>query len=342
MATSGLLYGTELPDQIDPLNSVLEKQLSLLGDIRDLVRERAALEKEYSQKLQAIARRAAEKRAKSAIPRIVGEDPSKAYGDDIQKRNTLEAAYAMLIEAYDTSAQDHASFSDALTNRMVQDLKILEQKKDATRRKQLAAFHKTLQDRDKTYGERVRARQKYNEECMEIEIYRQKQSHAADDKHAERAAKQYEQQKVEMMNSKNIFIISTAVANKVKDKFYTTDLPALENEIQASLTTGLISIFKTHQALHTAQLDGLKYKIGLVDTAIAAFDPQKDQELFIEHNKRLGYSKPPDWGWEPCQGYYDSASGDICVDPEPKVFLQNKLARAQTKLEEVKSQIKVK
>ncbi|KIO29728.1 hypothetical protein M407DRAFT_21153 [Tulasnella calospora MUT 4182] len=311
-------YGTELPDQVEVLNKVLENQLSLISDVRDLIRERAALEKEYAQKLQAIARKASEKRSRTAAARIVGEDPAKAFGDDAIRRNTLESAFAMLIEAYDTSAQDHASFGEALSAQVSQDLKNLEQKKDGTRKK-------------------------YDEECLEIESYRQKQSRAADDKHADRAAKQYDSQKAEMQNSKNTFIVSIAVANKAKDTFYHVDLPALENqfqEIQASLTASLTRILRSHQHLQSTALEGLKYKMTLVDNSLSAFDAAKDQALFVEYNKRAGFSVPGDWDWEPCAGFYET--GVISVEPTPKVYLQNKLAKAQSKLDEVRALEKTK
>lgn len=60
--------------------------------VRDLIRERAALEKEYAQKLQAIARKAAEKRSRTAAARIVGEDPAKAFGDDAIRRKSVQNA----------------------------------------------------------------------------------------------------------------------------------------------------------------------------------------------------------------------------------------------------------
>ncbi|KAG9021282.1 hypothetical protein FS837_007383 [Tulasnella sp. UAMH 9824] len=85
-------YGTELPDQVEVLNKVLENQLSLISDVRDLIRERAALEKEYAQKLQVIARKAAEKRSRTAAARIVGEDPAKAFGDDAIRRKSVQNA----------------------------------------------------------------------------------------------------------------------------------------------------------------------------------------------------------------------------------------------------------
>ncbi|KAG8973408.1 hypothetical protein FRC05_008799 [Tulasnella sp. 425] len=338
-------YGTELPDQVEALNKVLENQLSLVSDVRELIRERAALEKEYAQKLQVIARKAAEKRSRMAAARIVGEDPAKAFGDDAIRRKSAQdsmsfisppktgadvnpilhvAASATAHLTYDTSAQDHASFGEALSAQVSQDLKNLEQKKDGTRKKQLAAFNKTLAERDKIYNERLRSR-------------------AADDKHADRAAKQYDSQKAEMQNSKNTFLVSIAVANKAKDTFYNVDLPALENqfqEIQSSLTTSLTRILRSHQHLQSTALEGLKYKMTLVDNSLSAFDASKDQELFVEYNKRPGFSVPGDWDWEPCAGFYET--GVMSVEPTPKVYLQNKLAKAQGKLDEVTALEKTK
>ncbi|KAG8855679.1 hypothetical protein FRB96_006723 [Tulasnella sp. 330] len=339
-------YGIELPDQVDSLNNVIEKQLSLLSDVRDLIKERAVLEKDYAQKLQVIARKAAEKRARTAASRVVGDYAVKAHNDDLLKRNTLESAYTMLIESYDASAQDHQNFGESLNTQISLDLKMLEQKKEELRRKEMVAFQKALSDRDRIYGDRIKAKQKYDEECLEFDGYRQKQERAVDDKHADRAAKLYESQKVEMMNSKNTYITTIAVANKVKHKFYAEDLPALENQfqhIQTSLTTSLHKILRHSHQLQLQLISSVQYKLSLFDGALNAFDPVKDQELFIEYNRRIGpsaFSEPGDFVWEPCPGYYDA--GEMNVETEPKVFLQNKLVRSQTKLEETQSLVKTK
>ncbi|KAG8881854.1 hypothetical protein FRB97_008978 [Tulasnella sp. 331] len=339
-------YGIELPDQVDSLNNVIEKQLSLLSDVRDLIKERAVLEKDYAQKLQVIARKAAEKRARTAASRVVGDYAVKAHNDDLLKRNTLESAYTMLIESYDASAQDHQNFGESLNTQISLDLKMLEQKKEELRRKEMVAFQKALSDRDRIYGDRIKAKQKYDEECLEFDGYRQKQERAVDDKHADRAAKLYDSQKVEMMNSKNTYITTIAVANKVKHKFYAEDLPALENQfqhIQTSLTTSLHKILRHSHQLQLQLISSVQYKLSLFDGALNAFDPVKDQELFIEYNRRIGpsaFSEPGDFVWEPCPGYYDA--GEMNVETEPKVFLQNKLVRSQTKLEETQSLVKTK
>lgn len=74
------------------------------------------------------------------------------------------------------------------------------------------------------------------------------QTRAQDERHKGRAAKQAEQQKTDMLNSKkyvsiatihslsvthlmvtSTYLISATVANQIKDKFYTADMPGVQN-----------------------------------------------------------------------------------------------------------------
>jgi hypothetical protein len=55
-------------------------------------------------------------------------------------------------------------------------------------------------------------------------------------------------------------------------------------------------------------LEGLKFKANAVDTMIEQVDGSKDQDLFIEFNRRPGFAIPGDWSWEPCPTYYDAVS----------------------------------
>ena len=51
--------------------------------IRDIYKERAALEKEYSTKMSALAKRAVDRKSKRMSTLVVGDDPSVAWGEDI-------------------------------------------------------------------------------------------------------------------------------------------------------------------------------------------------------------------------------------------------------------------
>ncbi|KAJ7442609.1 hypothetical protein FB451DRAFT_1438254 [Mycena latifolia] len=306
-------------DQVERISSLFDSHLHLLVEVRELYRDRAALEREYAAKLQVLTKRATEKRAKLVAELVVGDEPTKAWNESTLGQNTLNAAFNQIISSMANTAQDHVNLADALTTQVVDVLKAVERKKEELKKKEMTFFQRLLTERDRAYGDRL----KYDDECSEVESVRQKQVRANDDRHADRAAKQAEQQRVDMLNSKNVYLISTAVANSVKAKFYSEDLPALED---SRLVLRFAKILTHSQALQTSHLDVLKTRLAGVEAVLNQVDPSKDQDIFIEHNIRA-FNPPSDWKFEPCDV--------MSVEPAPKVFLQNKLSRSRAKLQEL-------
>ena len=60
--------------------------------IRDLHRERAALEREYATKLQLLVKKAAEKKARKMPALVVGSEPTKAWDE-----NTIRQRFAVRL-----------------------------------------------------------------------------------------------------------------------------------------------------------------------------------------------------------------------------------------------------
>ncbi|KAJ6508511.1 hypothetical protein C8R45DRAFT_1168696 [Mycena sanguinolenta] len=348
-------FGETLPDQVERISSLFDAHLHLLVEVREVYRERTAIEREYAAKLHALTKRAAEKRAKLVAAFVVGEEPTKAYTETTLGQNTLNAAFNELISSMGDSAQAHVNLADSLNTQVVDVLKAVERKQEELKKKEMTFFQRLLTERDRAYGDRLKvAKQKYDEECSEVESVRQKQVRASDDRHADRAAKQAEQQRIDMLNSKNVYLISTVIANNVKAKFYNEDLPALEDQfqiIQRRLVTRFAKILGHSVALQTGHMDSLKVHLDRVEVALAQVDPSRDQDLFIEHNIRP-FKAPGDWKFEPCVNHYDTASFQsrlfsrtdlnssinqdaMSVEPAPKVFLQNKLSRSRAKLQEL-------
>ncbi|KAG8818716.1 hypothetical protein FRC19_010366 [Serendipita sp. 401] len=145
-----------------------------------------------------------------------------------------------------------------------------------------------------------------------------------------------------MLNSKNNYIVSIALANKAKSNLYQQDIPELEDQfqdIQANLVARLVeSLAQTQTFTHT-HLKSLTIKAEQATSAIAKVDITRDQNLFIAFNLRH-FTPPPDWKFEACASYYDT--GTINTEPGPKVFLQNRFTRAQAKLEEAKGLMQTK
>ncbi|KAF8758895.1 Fes/CIP4, and EFC/F-BAR homology domain [Rhizoctonia solani] len=286
--SENLSYGKELPDQVPAINATLTHQLVLLTDVRELIKERVALEKEYSIRLSAIAKKAEEKRARHMTHAVLGEECSKAWTDTDVRSSTLDKAFTALINSYENTASDHDSFASALSADVGDALKLLERSKDESRKKQMVFFAKLVAERDRIYGERLKAKQKYDEECDGVETFRQKQAsrdRAADDKHADRAAKQLEQQKVEMQNRKNAYLIQIAVANGAKDRFYDDELPLLEDWSNAEMhhadTMRRMTRLLLHsQALHEGHLESVRRSVANTQAALNAVDPLYDQKLY--------------------------------------------------------------
>ncbi|KAF7365022.1 hypothetical protein MVEN_00373300 [Mycena venus] len=332
---SGQKFGDTLPDQVDRISSLFDAHLHLLVEVRELYRERTALEREYATKLQALTKRATEKRAKLVAAFVVGDEPTKAYTETTLGQNTLNAAFNEIILSMTDTAQGHVNLADSLNTQVVDVLKAVERKQEELKKKEMTFFQRLLTERDRAYGDRLKAKQKYDEECSEVESVRQKQVRASDDRHADRAARQAEQQRIDMLNSKNVYLISTAIANNVKAKFYNEDLPALENNleiIQSRLVTRFAKILSHAVALQTGHMDVLKTHLEKVEAVLVQVDPSRDQDIFIEHNIRP-FKEPSDWKFEPCVNHYDTDA--MSVEPAPKVFLQNKLSRSRAKLQEL-------
>ncbi|CAE6404304.1 unnamed protein product [Rhizoctonia solani] len=329
--SENLSYGRELPDQVPALNATLTHQITLLIDARELIKERVALEREYATKLSAIAKKAEEKRARHMTHAVLGEECSKAWTDADVRSSTLDKAFTALINSYENTASDHDSFASALSADVADGLKLLERSKDESRKKQMTFFAKLVAERDRIYGERLKAKQKARVP-----------DRAADDKHADRAAKHLEQQKVEMQNRKNAYLIQIATANGAKDRFYDHELPLLEDQFQAhhaNTMRRMTRLLLHSQALHESHLESVRRSVANTQAALNAVDPLQDQKLYASFNRRP-FSKPEDWGFEPCDRYYDTA--EVVTEPEPKILLQNKLQRARQKLAELIPQIEDK
>ncbi|KAG2010325.1 hypothetical protein CC2G_013159 [Coprinopsis cinerea AmutBmut pab1-1] len=342
MAETTTSYGKTLPDQADRIGTYFDTHLELIGDVREIYTARAALEREYATKLQTLARKAADKKAKMEQAIVLGTDPSRSFDARTLKANTLNAAYDEIINSIASTAEDHINIADSVTGQVVEVLRVLERRNEEAKKKEVAHLQKLLADRDRVYGDRLKSKTKYDEDCLEVEAFRQKQNRASDDKHADRAAKQAEQQRNDMLNSKNVYLISIAIANQVKHRFYSEDLPRLEDEyqrLQTRLIQRFAKILEHCQTLQIQHLDTVKSRIQNVQARLNAVDPVKDEELFINHNIRP-FSEPLDWKFEPCAGHYDTDA--MSVEPVPKVFIQNKLRRCKEKLQELQPLINAK
>ncbi|KAF8558331.1 hypothetical protein OG21DRAFT_1475027 [Imleria badia] len=315
-------YGQNLPDQVDRIAGLFDAHLGLINDIHDIYRDRAALEREYASKLQLLVKKATERKNKTATSLVAGDSPTKPCSDSTVQQNTFVNAYAQIITSMSKVAQDHVQLADTITAQVTEPLKGLERRNENLKRKQSQFYQKLLSERERIYQDRL----KYDSGCAEVDVYRQKQ---------------YEQHRDDMHTSKNVYLVSIAVANRVKGKFYTEDLLNLEDvqELQTRLVENCTNVLLQAQTIQVSHQEVLKDRLASVTVALDGIQPHKDQNLFVDLNIRP-FTLPGDWSFEPCTSHYDT--GEICLETSPKVFLQNKLARSRGKLQELESDLGAK
>ena len=112
-----------------------------------------ALERDYAAKLQILARKASEKKAKTTASLILGDEPTKVWDENALRQrsgmfgtipcpiradnglSTLDNAYSQIITSMTLSAQDHVNLADGITLQVVDTLKSIEKKSEDTKKK---------------------------------------------------------------------------------------------------------------------------------------------------------------------------------------------------------------
>lgn len=330
-------FGRQLNDQLPRIQNAVQDHIAFLGDVRDYLKERVALEKQYGSSLQAIVKKATERRIKREQIMSIGAEPSKAWSGS---SSTLDAAWSRILSEADEEASDHTNLAESIQNQVCEVLKAAERKKESTRKKHVDFATKLLAERDKVYHDKMKAKQRYDDACSAVESTRVKQGQAKDERHLEKAAKSMDNHTNDMLSSKNAYIIAIQVANEAKHRFYQVDLPSLGDDFQSlwSLTTfKLVSIFNKIATLNQTYLDAQQSHNTQVLAASATIDAVTDQRLFVEFNFRP-FVEPQDFVFEPCPIWHDTPDFALS-SPEPKTLLQNRLVEARVKVEELEPKI---
>ncbi|KZT55457.1 hypothetical protein CALCODRAFT_351963 [Calocera cornea HHB12733] len=336
MATTNQTYGASLPDQFHLISNHLLTHLSLIADTREMIRERAALEREYATKLRDISFKAVGKRAKRASALVVGDEPSRAFNESTFKNHTFDSAFQVFLASLENTARDHITLADSLDSEVVAGLALLEKRKDDLRKLEVKNYEKMLEERDGIYDQRIKAKAKYDDACNAVENSRRKQETG---KHS---AEKFDSLTDDMNTAKDAYLVSIAISNREKDKYFEEDLPVYEDllqDLQTSLTTRLTSILSGCTMLHLAHIQRITTHQASNKKALESVNPANDQNLFIQYNQRP-FTLPADWSFEPCAAHYDTA--EVSLDIQPKIYLQNRLASSRSKIANVKPEAEAK
>ncbi|KAL7276413.1 Protein BZZ1 [Rhizina undulata] len=329
-------FGDELKDGFKPVNAWIGNGIAWLDDIQAFYRERAAIEKEYSGKLNALAKKYFEKKSKKSAGLSVGETPQMTPG-------SLESAslttWTTILTAVESLAKEHETLSASLTTQVCDVLKAISSRYDDYKKRYESLSAKLLTERDSVYSELKKSKSGYDAECEKVEEKRAKIDKSFDSS-KRKAENAYKLEKDEMNNVKNSYLIQIQVANRHKQKYFHEDVPEILNAMQdlnETRVTKLNTLWTLSCTLESTCHQNAVTSMSDTISEIARNLPHLDSAMFFQHNVGV-WHEPNDFVFEPSPIWHDS--GDIVVDEATsKIFLMNHLTKSRKMLQDVKVEV---
>ncbi|KAH8671328.1 BZZ1 protein [Xylariales sp. PMI_506] len=326
-------FGAELKDGFKPASAWVAQGIAWLDEIQQYYRERSAIEKEYSAKLNALAKKYFEKKNKRASILSVGETPSMTPG-------SLESAslttWTTQLTTLESRADEHEKYANDLINKVAEPLRMYGTKFEELRKRHVDFADKLETERDSSYAALKKTKGKYDQSCQELENKRKKSESSYD---KAKAQSNYQQQLQEMNNVKNTYLIAINVTNKQKEKYYHDYVPEVMDSLQdlsEFKTLKLNELWSMAASLETGMLQQSNGLVENLSTEIQRNQPHFDSMMYMRHN--LGsWQEPADKVFEPSPVWHDD---DVMVTDEPaKVFLRNVLNKSKSQLGDLRREV---
>ncbi|KAM5352670.1 hypothetical protein ACJ41O_005392 [Fusarium nematophilum] len=326
-------FGAELKDGFKPANAWVGHGIAWLEDIQQFYRERAAIEKEYSAKLTALAKKYFEKKNRKTAQLSVGDTPAMTPG-------SLESAslttWTTQLTTLESRAGEHDRYANNLLSQVAEPLKYFGTRCEELRKRHAEYAAKLEQEREASYGALAKTKGKYDAVCQEVEAKRKKSESHYDKAKAQSA---YQQQLFEMNNAKNTYIIAINVTNKQKEKYYHEYVPEVMDSLQdlsEFRTTKLNLLWGVATTLESDMLQQSNGMIQHQSTEILRNLPHLDSMMYMQHNMGT-FHEPPDKAFEPSPVWHDD--GAMLVDDTAKIYLRNVLSKSKSQLGELRREV---
>ncbi|KAK8139583.1 BZZ1 protein [Apiospora sp. TS-2023a] len=308
-------FGAELKDGFKPANAWVANGISWLDDIQQFFRERSALEKEHSARLNALAKKYFEKKNKKSASLSVGDTPAMTPG-------SLESAslttWKTQLTTLESRADEHERYANELITKVADPLKSYAAKFEELRKRHVEYADKLESERDSS-GEQAQ------------------KTESAFDK--AKAQSNYQQQIFEMNNVKNTYLITINVTNKQKEKYYHEYVPELMDSLQdlsEFKTMKLNGLWTVAADLESAMLTQSNEQVGHMNQEIQRNLPQLDSMMYIRHNLS-SWQEPADKVFEPSPVWHDDDT--MVTDDSAKVYLRNVLNKSKSQLGDLRREV---
>ncbi|KAL2916688.1 Protein BZZ1 [Polyrhizophydium stewartii] len=357
---------------------LVDQQLSLdiafLADVRDYMRERAEVERDYCRRMEALARKFEARRDKldskrgqalaaaglaaGLAPGAAADVPPSAdasakapaapvaaLGDSavsLAESSTCHAAWDAILNETTQSAKRHAATAETFAGELADKLKVLAAKRDESRKKHLVFAQRLIVEREKTSVEVDKAHQRYDEACDLVESSKAKHDRNQDEKAKDKLKRVWHQEILDMNNAKNIYLLTIESANAAKRKHYLEDIPGLLDDMRdlgRSITTGVKAIWSSYLATQTTIAQVHLSDLRHAQSAVDGIDPSIDSRIY-DMCRHKHAPDAFDFEFIPCTLWKDLPG--IVTDEYSVVFLRNKLAKFRQMTDEVDLEVSVK
>ncbi|KAM7196483.1 hypothetical protein V8F33_006200 [Rhypophila sp. PSN 637] len=326
-------FGSELKDGFKPANVWVANGIAWLGDIESFYRERSVIEKEYSAKLTALAKKYFEKKARKSASLSVGDSPTMTPGSLESASLTTWTTHLTTLEK---RADEHERYGNELVTRVADPLKHISTRFEELRKRHVEYAEKLEKEREGSYADLRKIKGKYDAVCQEVESKRKKSESAFDKAKAQSA---FQQQILEMNNIKNSYLIAINVTNKHKEKYYHEYLPEVMDSLQdlsEFRTIKLNGLWTLAASLENSMLQQSAGQVDHLSQEITRNLPHLDSMMYIRHNMG-GFKEPYDKTFEPSPVWHDDDA--MVVDETAKVYLRNVLNKSKSQLGDLRREV---
>ncbi|KAI7902151.1 uncharacterized protein BX663DRAFT_436127 [Cokeromyces recurvatus] len=203
-----MTFGTDLKDQIPSIVKYVGDGIQSLYQFRNFIRDRATIEREYAQKLESLTKKyKTGQTSRRFMPGNGGELHHQEEKDWENLSSTTSSTWSQLLDQTMLVAKSRHQFVDDLNNVIVDSLKNVATRKEDAKKKD-------------------KAKQTYDEACMEIENIKTKLNKSNE---KEKLQRQLDAAFLNCDNKKNLYLLSIAVANAERTKYFDVDTPALSD-----------------------------------------------------------------------------------------------------------------
>lgn len=318
-----LSIGNEIKDSYKETHKWVQNNLKWLKDIEQFYRERAKLEREYSEKLGGLAKEFLNRKSKLAVSLSVGDTPSTTPG-------SLEAASVVawneVLSQTEMISKDHNQLANDFESKTAEQLSALHVKVDMTLNRLGVFNEEVVNTRDNMNLELGKAKKRYDEVCANVEMARSKNTKSSSD----RTKRKLEQKESEMNIVKNEYLIKINQANRTKDKYYFQDIPEvldLLQDLNESRISFLNDIWRGAKDFEVAAGNRVKERLNTADAVVSQNLPSLSTAIFIKHNLKH-WKEPNDFCFEPSPVWHDDEKFVVPSEIELK-DLKIKLAQAE-------------